>query len=56
MLVTSTSAPDQDEHSKRSDVTNEVTGTGYTPGGATLANRAVTADSADNEGVIDATT
>jgi hypothetical protein len=34
MLVTSTYAPNKDTHTKRSDVTNEVTGTGYTAGGA----------------------
>ena len=36
MLVTSTYTPNQDTHTKRSDVTNEVSGTGYTAGGATL--------------------
>jgi hypothetical protein len=54
MLVTSAYAPDADAHTKRSDVTNEVSGTGYTAGGATLANKAVTADNTDNEGVFDA--
>jgi hypothetical protein len=54
MLVTSTYTPDQDAHTKRSDVTNEVTGTGYTTGGQALANKAVTADNTDNEGVFDA--
>jgi hypothetical protein len=33
MLNTSTYVADQDVHAKRSDVTNEVTGTGYTAGG-----------------------
>jgi len=33
MLVTSAYAPDKGVHTKRSDVTNEVTGTGYTAGG-----------------------
>lgn len=33
MLVTSTYAPNKDTHTKRSDVTNEVTGTGYIAGG-----------------------
>jgi hypothetical protein len=54
MLVTSAYTPDQDAHTKRSDVTNEVSGTGYTAGGAALANKAVTADNTDNEGVFDA--
>lgn len=54
MLVTSAYTPDQDAHTKRSDVTNEVSGTGYTAGGATLANKSVSADNTDNEGVFDA--
>lgn len=54
MLVSSSYTPDQDAHTKRSDVTNEVSGTGYTAGGATLANKTVTADNTDNEGVFDA--
>jgi len=36
MLVTSAYAEDRGAHSKRSSVTNEVTGTGYTAGGVTL--------------------
>jgi hypothetical protein len=54
MLVTSTYTPDQDAHTKRSDITNEVSGTGYTAGGAALANKSVTQDNTDNEGVFDA--
>lgn len=34
MLVTNSYSPNKDTHTKRSDVTNEVTGTGYTAGGA----------------------
>lgn len=34
MLTTSTYTPSKAAHAKRSDVTNEVTGTGYTAGGA----------------------
>lgn len=37
MLVTSSYVPNKGTHTKRSDVTNEVTGTGYTAGGATTA-------------------
>ena len=37
MLVTSTYSPNKDTHDKRDDVTNEVTGTGYTAGGTTCA-------------------
>lgn len=36
MLVTSAYTPDQDTHQFKSSVTNEVSGTGYTAGGATL--------------------
>lgn len=36
MLCTSAYTPNQDTHQYKSDVTNEVTGTGYTAGGATL--------------------
>ena len=53
-LVTSTYTPDQDAHDFFNDVTNEVSGTGYTAGGSALANKAVTADNTDNEGVFDA--
>lgn len=53
-LVTSAYTPDQDAHDNFDDITNEVYGTGYTAGGATLANKAVTADNTDNEGVFDA--
>lgn len=53
-LVTSSYTPDQDTHDFFDDVTNEVVGDGYTAGGATLANCAVTADNTDNEGVFDA--
>lgn len=36
MLVTASYTPDKDAHSKRADVTNEVSGTGYTAGGAAV--------------------
>lgn len=54
MLVTSSYTPDQDAHDFRDDVTNEVSGTGYSAGGSALAGKAVTADNTDNEGVFDA--
>lgn len=44
MLVTSTYTPNSDTHTKRSDVTNEVTGTGYSAGGNTVT---VTVSSVD---------
>jgi hypothetical protein len=36
-LVTSSYTPNKDTHLKRSSVTNEVTGTGYTAGGVSTA-------------------
>lgn len=49
MLTTSTYTPDQDADDFRNDVTNEVSGTGYTAGGATLSGVSVTYDSASNQ-------
>jgi hypothetical protein len=37
LLVTSSYTPNKDTHDRRDDVTNEITGTGYTAGGATCA-------------------
>lgn len=54
MLVTSTYTPDPDLHDFVDDVTNEVSGTGYTAGGQALANKSVTQDNTDDEGVFDA--
>ncbi len=51
MLVTSTYSPNKDTHDKRDDVTNEVTGTGYTAGGATCA-VTVTKDTANDKVTI----
>ena len=42
MLTTSTYTPNQDTHQDKADVTNEVTGTAYVAGGATLATKSVT--------------
>jgi hypothetical protein len=53
-LVTSTYTPDADTHDFFNDVTNEVTGTGYTGGGATLGSVTVTVDTANNRVVFDA--
>ena len=52
-LVTSSYTPNQDTHDFFNDVTNEVSGTGYTAGGATIANDSVSVDNTDNEGVYD---
>lgn len=53
-LVTSSYTADQDAHDFFDDVTNEVSGTGYTAGGATLANKAVSQDNTNNWGKFDA--
>lgn len=37
MLVTASYTPDKDAHTRRSDVTNEVVGTGYTAAGSASA-------------------
>lgn len=47
MLTTSAYTPAQ-AHDYKNDVTNEVTGTGYTAGGATLASKTITYTAADS--------
>jgi len=54
MLTTSSYTPNQDTHVYKSDVTNEVSGTGYTAGGQALASKTVTYDSATNTVILDA--
>jgi hypothetical protein len=54
MLVTSTYSANIDTHTKRSDITNEVSGTGYSAGGASLANKTVTADNTNDRAAFDA--
>lgn len=54
LLTTSSYTPDQDAHDFRDDVTNEITGTGYTAGGATLASAAATYDTATDQIRLDA--
>ena len=53
-LHTSTYAPNQDTHDFFNDATNEVTGTGYTAGGATLGTKAITYTAGTNVFMIDA--
>jgi hypothetical protein len=56
-LVTSGYTPNQDTDDNWDDVvpaSNEIVGTGYTAGGATLSSVTVTVDNTDNEGVFDA--
>lgn len=54
MLCTSTYTPNQDTHQYKSDVTNEVTGTGYTAGGATLTSCTSTYTAGTNTLTLDA--
>jgi hypothetical protein len=42
-------------HQYASDITGEISGTGYTAGGQALGSKAVTTDTTDDEGVFDAT-
>jgi hypothetical protein len=54
-LLTNAYTPDQDAHNYLDDVVaNEVSGTGYTAGGNTLANKTNTYNSATNVIVLDA--
>lgn len=47
-LVTSAYTFDQDAHDYFNDITNEVVGTGYSAGGATVANPSIAYDGATN--------
>lgn len=42
MLCTATYTPDQNNHAYKSSVTNEITATGYTAGGATVTGASIT--------------
>jgi hypothetical protein len=46
--------PNKRTHTKRSDVTGEISGSGYSSGGQALANKTVTQDNVDDESVFDA--
>ena len=54
LLVTSAYTPDPDAHSFRDDITNEVTGTGYTAGGMDLGTVTVSQDNTNNRALADA--
>lgn len=54
MLVTSVYTPNIATHVFKSDVTNEVTGTGYTAGGTALTTKVVTQDNTNNLAYFDA--
>lgn len=53
-LCTSSYTPNIDSHDFFDDITNEVSGTGYSAGGYTLANKTVTVDTANDRAVFDA--
>lgn len=53
MLTTSTYTPNQDTHDYKDDVTNEVSGTGYTAGGAAITTPTVTYTGATNIFMLD---
>lgn len=48
MLCTSSYTPNQDTHQYKSSVTNEVSGAGYTAGGATLSSVSVSYNAGTN--------
>lgn len=52
-LVTSSYTPDIDGDEFFDDISNEVSGAGYTSGGAELENPVVSQDNTDDEGVLD---
>lgn len=54
-LLSSSYTPNQDAHDYYDDVSgSEVSGTGYTAGGATLTSKTITYDGANNVTVLDA--
>lgn len=55
MLVTSSYTPNAKTHLKRSAVTNEVSGTGYTAGGATLSGVSVVNDTTNDRTTFSST-
>ncbi len=52
MLVTSTYTENKDTHTKRSDVTNEVAGTGYSAGGQAITVSVAAVDTANDRVVV----
>lgn len=53
-LCNSSYVPNRDTHDFFDDITNEVTGSGYTAGGATLGSVTITQDDANDRIVVDA--
>lgn len=56
LLTTSSYAYNLDTHETKADVTNEVAGTGYSAGGATLASKTIVVTAANSWGTAAATT
>lgn len=54
MLTGTGYTPDQDAHDYKNDVSDEITGTGYSAGGETLTTKTITYTGASNEWVFDA--
>lgn len=52
-LTTSSYTPDQDAHDYFNDVTNEITGTGYSAGGQALSGKTITYTGVTNKFVLD---
>lgn len=53
LLVTSSYTFNEDTHSNRSHITNEVVGTGYTAGGQTVTTTSWTQDNTNNRTIFD---
>lgn len=53
MLVTSSYTFNRDTHDRRDDITNEVTGTGYTAGGVALTSKLLTQDNTNDRTLFD---
>lgn len=53
-FTTSSYTPNIDSHDFFDDITNEVSGTGYSAGGYTLSNKSVTVDTTNDRAVFDA--
>lgn len=53
-LHTSAYSPDQDTHDYKDDLTSEISGTGYTSGGATLSGKTIAYNNSTNTITLDA--
>lgn len=53
-LVSSSYAPNIDTHDFFDDISGEISASGYTAGGAALANKSITVDTSDDRAYLDA--